>query len=242
MQLSPSPLSSRTVLVTGGNRGIGLAISQQFLDDGYRVAVTHRGSGGPAGAFGVTCDVTNPKDVDRAFTAVEEAIGPVEILVLNAGVTSDSLLMRMREDQFHGVVDTNLYGAWRCARRATPPMLHARWGRMIFISSVSATSGTAGQANYAASKSALTGLARSITRELGPRNITANVVSPGWIDTDMTAALPPSHRAEVIKGIPLGRAGTTGDVAGVVTWLAGEAGAYVSGAVIPVDGGLGMGC
>jgi 3-oxoacyl-[acyl-carrier protein] reductase len=228
-------------LVTGGNRGIGREIALAFAKQGDRVAVTHRGSGGPDGVFGVTCDITDPAEVDAAFTAVEAELGPVEVLVANAGVTDDTLLMRMSEEQFTRVVDTNLSGAWRCARRASLKMLRARWGRMIFISSVVGLYGSAGQVNYAASKAGLVGMARSITRELGSRNITANVVAPGFIHTDMTAALPEQRRAEILASIPAGRFATTEEVAAVVTWLASEASSYVSGAVIPVDGGLGMG-
>jgi NAD(P)-dependent dehydrogenase (short-subunit alcohol dehydrogenase family) len=232
---------SRTVLVTGGNRGIGLAIARAFVDSGDRVAVTHRGSGGPAGTFGVTCDVTDPEAVDAAFAAVEAELGPVEVLVANAGVTDDTLLMRMGEEQFRRVVDTNLTGAWRCAKRAATRMVRGRWGRMIFISSVVGLYGSAGQVNYAASKAGMVGMARSITRELGSRNITANVVAPGFIDTEMTAALPAERRDEYRRAIPAGRFASPEEVAGVVTWLAGDAAGYISGAVIPVDGGLGMG-
>jgi 3-oxoacyl-[acyl-carrier protein] reductase len=231
----------RTVLVTGGNRGIGLAIAGEFAKQGYRVAVTHRGSGAPDGLFGVECDITDASAVDAAFTAVEAELGPVEVLVANAGVTDDTLLMRMSEEQFTKVVDTNLSGAWRCARRAATRMVRGRWGRMIFISSVIGLYGGAGQVNYAASKAGLVGVARSITRELGSRNVTANVVAPGFIETDMTAALPEDRRAEIRKAIPAGRFATVDEVAGVVTWLAGESAGYISGAIIPVDGGLGMG-
>ncbi|HEX2356547.1 MAG TPA: 3-oxoacyl-ACP reductase FabG [Micromonosporaceae bacterium] len=232
---------ARTVLVTGGNRGIGLAIAQAFAKQGDRVAVTHRGSGAPAGLHAVTCDVTDPDAVDAAFGEVEAGLGPVEVLVANAGITDDTLLMRMSEEQFTRVVDTNLTGAWRCARRAATRMVRGRWGRMIFLSSVVGLYGGAGQVNYAASKAGLVGMARSITRELGSRNVTANVVAPGFIHTDMTAALPEDRKAEYLKAIPAGRFGATDEVAAVVTWLAGDAAGYVSGAVIPVDGGLGMG-
>jgi NAD(P)-dependent dehydrogenase (short-subunit alcohol dehydrogenase family) len=232
---------ARTVLVTGGNRGIGLAIAQAFAKQGDRVAVTHRGSGAPAGLYAVTCDVTDPDAVDAAFGEVEAGLGPVEVLVANAGITDDTLLMRMSEEQFTRVVDTNLTGAWRCARRAATRMVRGRWGRMIFLSSVVGLYGGAGQVNYAASKAGLVGMARSITRELGSRNVTANVVAPGFIHTDMTAALPEDRKAEYLKAIPAGRFGATDEVAAVVTWLAGDSAGYVSGAVIPVDGGLGMG-
>jgi 3-oxoacyl-[acyl-carrier protein] reductase len=232
---------ARTVLVTGGNRGIGLAIARAFEEQGDRVAITHRGSGAPDKLFGVTCDITDTAAVDAAFTAVEAELGPVEVLVANAGITDDTLLLRMGEEQFSRVLDTNLTGAFRCAKRAASKMLRARWGRMIFISSVVGLYGSPGQVNYAASKAGLVGMARSITRELGSRNITANVVAPGFIETDMTAALPESTQAEYKKNIPLGRMAKPEEVAGAVTWLASDAAGYVTGAVIPVDGGLGMG-
>ncbi|MEV0647042.1 3-oxoacyl-ACP reductase FabG [Phytomonospora sp. NPDC050363] len=231
----------RTVLVTGGNRGIGLAIAQAFAKQGDTVAVTHRGSGAPDGLFGVECDITDGAAVDAAFTSVEKELGPVEVLIANAGITDDTLLLRMSEDQFTSVVDTNLTGAWRCAKRASSKMLRAKWGRMIFISSVSGLYGNAGQTNYAASKAGLVGMARSITRELGSRNITANVVAPGFVETDMTAALPEAQRDGFLKAIPAARFGRTDEIASAVCWLAGDAAGYVSGAVIPVDGGLGMG-
>ena len=232
---------ARTVLVTGGNRGIGLAIAQAFAAQGDRVAVTHRGSGAPEGLFGVECDITDSAAVDAAFTTVEAELGPVEVLVANAGITDDTLLMRMSEDQFTRVVDTNLTGAFRCAKRASTKMLRGRWGRMIFISSVVGLYGGPGQVNYAASKAGMIGMARSITRELGSRNITANVVAPGFIETDMTAGLPDDRKAEYVKAIPAGRFANPDEVAAAVTWLAGDTAGYISGAVIPVDGGLGMG-
>jgi NAD(P)-dependent dehydrogenase (short-subunit alcohol dehydrogenase family) len=232
---------ARTVLVTGGNRGIGLAIARAFVKQGDRVAVTHRGSGAPDGLFGVVCDVTDGAAVDAAFTTVEAELGPVEVLVANAGITDDTLLLRMSDEQFQRVVDTNLTGAFRCAKRASTKMLRARWGRIIFISSVVGLYGGPGQVNYAASKAGLVGMARSITRELGSRNITANVVAPGFIETDMTDALPQQRRAEIINAVPVGRLAHPDEVAAAVTWLAGDASAYISGAVIPVDGGLGMG-
>ncbi|MEU7433396.1 3-oxoacyl-ACP reductase FabG [Streptomyces sioyaensis] len=232
---------ARTVLVTGGNRGIGAAIAEAFVAQGDRVAVTHRGSGVPEGAFGVTCDVTDTASVDAAFTEVEAELGPVGVLVANAGITADGLLMRMKEEQFLRVLDTNLAGAWRCARRAVAPMLRARGGRIILLSSVAGLHGSAGQTNYAASKAGLVGLARSLTREYGARNVVANVVAPGLIDTDMTAALSEESRQEKVRGIPMGRSATAEEVAGAVTWLAGPQASYVAGAVIPVDGGLGMG-
>jgi 3-oxoacyl-[acyl-carrier protein] reductase len=232
---------ARTVLVTGGNRGIGLAIAQAFVKQGDRVAITHRGTGAPDGVLGVTCDITDPAAVDAAFSTVENELGAVEVLVANAGITDDTLLMRMSEEQFARVVDTNLTGSWRCAKRATAKMLRARWGRMIFVSSVVGLAGGAGQVNYAASKAGLVGMARSITREIGSRNITANVVTPGFIATDMTAVLSDELRDSYLRQIPAGRMGTADDVAAVVTWLASDAAGYVNGAVIPVDGGLGMG-
>jgi NAD(P)-dependent dehydrogenase (short-subunit alcohol dehydrogenase family) len=229
---------SRTVLVTGG---IGLAIAQEFAKNGDRVAVTHRGSGAPDGMLALNCDVTDGEAVDAAFTAIEAELGPVEVLVANAGITDDTLLMRMSEDQFTRVLDTNLTGAWRCARRAVTRMVRGRWGRMIFISSVVGLYGGPGQVNYAASKAGLVGMARSITRELGSRNVTANVVAPGFIDTDMTTALPEARKAEILASIPAGRLATSQEVAAVVAWVASDAAGYISGAVIPVDGGLGMG-
>ncbi|MDQ6873459.1 MAG: 3-oxoacyl-ACP reductase FabG [Actinomycetota bacterium] len=232
---------SRSVLVTGGNRGIGLAIARGFAAQGDRVAVTHRGSPPPDGLFGVQCDVTDAAQVDAAFAAAEDKHGQVEVLVSNAGMTDDTLLLRMSEEQFTTVVDANLTGAYRVAKRAARGMLRARSGRMIFISSVVGLSGAAGQVNYAASKAGLVGLARSIARELGSRGITANVVSPGFVETDMTAGVAEDRKREVLAGIPLGRYASPGEVAGAVVWLAGDAAAYVTGAVIPVDGGLGMG-
>ena len=232
---------ARTVLVTGGNRGIGRAIAQAFVKQGDRVAVTHRGSGAPEDMFGVQCDITDSAAVDSAFAAVEAELGPVEVLVANAGITDDTLLLRMTDEQFERVLDTNLTGAFRCAKRASGKMLRAKWGRMIFISSVVGLYGGPGQVNYAASKAGLVGVARSITRELGGRNITANVVAPGFIDTEMTDVLPEARKAEILKAIPAGRLAHPDEVAAAVTWLASDASAYVSGAVIPVDGGLGMG-
>jgi NAD(P)-dependent dehydrogenase (short-subunit alcohol dehydrogenase family) len=232
---------ARTVLVTGGNRGIGLAIAQAFAKQGDRVAVTHRGSAVPEGLFGVTCDITDADAVDAAFTTIEAEFGAVEVLVANAGITDDTLLMRMSEEQFTRVLDTNLTGAWRCARRAATKMVRARFGRMIFVSSVIGLYGGPGQVNYAASKAGLVGLARSITRELGIRNLTANVVAPGFIETDMTTQLTDDRRAEILKAIPAGRMASPDEVAAAVTWLASDAAGYVNGAIIPVDGGLGMG-
>ncbi len=232
---------ARTVLVTGGNRGIGLSIAQAFAKQGDRVAVTHRGSGAPEGLFGVQCDITDSAQVDAAFTQIEKDLGPVEVLVANAGITDDTLLLRISDEQFERVLDTNLTGAFRCAKRASSKMLRAKWGRMIFISSVVGLYGGPGQVNYAASKAGLVGMARSITRELGSRNITANVVAPGFIETEMTAVLSETRQAEIIKAVPAGRLASADEVAAAVTFLAGDAAAYISGAVIPVDGGLGMG-
>jgi 3-oxoacyl-[acyl-carrier protein] reductase len=232
---------ARTVLVTGGNRGIGLAIARAFAKQGDRVAVTHRGSGAPEGLFGVQCDVTDSAAVDAAFTAVEAELGPVEVLVANAGITDDTLLLRMSDEQFERVIDTNLTGAFRCAKRASAKMLRARWGRIIFISSVVGLYGGPGQVNYAASKAGLVGMARSITRELGGRNITANVVAPGFIETEMTDVLPDERKAEIIKAVPAGRLAHPDEVAAATLFLAGDNAAYISGAVLPVDGGLGMG-
>jgi 3-oxoacyl-(acyl-carrier-protein) reductase len=232
---------SRSVLVTGGNRGIGLAIARAFAAQGDKVAVTHRGANAPDELFGVRCDVTDTEEVEAAFATVEQEHGPVEVLVANAGITRDTLLLRMSEDDWQDVIRTNLTGAYRVARHAAKGMLRLRRGRMIFISSVVGLSGSAGQVNYAASKAGLVGLARSIARELGSRQITANVVAPGFVETEMTAALPDERRAELLGQIPLGRYAETSEVAAVVTWLAGEEASYITGAIIPVDGGLGMG-
>jgi 3-oxoacyl-[acyl-carrier protein] reductase len=232
--------SSRSVLVTGGNRGIGLATARLLSQSGHRVAVTYR-SDPPDGLLAVRCDVTSSQDVDRAFTEVEAQQGPVEVLVSNAGITDDQLLLRMSEESFARVVDTNLTAAYRVAKRAARGMLKARWGRLVFVSSVVALSGAPGQANYAASKAGLVGLSRSLARELGSRGITSNVVAPGYVDTDMTAALGESRRDELVASVPLGRTASADEVAGVVGFLAGDASSYVTGAVLPVDGGLGMG-
>ncbi len=231
----------RSVIVTGGGRGIGLAVARAFAALGDRVAVTYRGSAPPDGLLGVRCDVTSSDEVDAAFSTVEAEQGKVEVLVANAGITRDQLLLRMDEATFTDVVDTNLTGSYRVAKRAATGMLRARNGRMIFISSVVGLSGAPGQVNYAASKAGLVGLARSIARELGSRSITANVVAPGFVETDMTAELPETRRAEIRGSIPLGRYATPEEVAGVVTFLASPAAAYITGAVVPVDGGLGMG-
>jgi NAD(P)-dependent dehydrogenase (short-subunit alcohol dehydrogenase family) len=231
----------RSVLVTGGNRGIGLAIAQAFAAQGDRVAVTHRGSGAPEGLLAVQCDVTDVDAIDKAFAEVEQEHGPVEVLVSNAGVTDDALLMRMTEDQFTRVVDTNLTAAYRVAKRATRGMLKARQGRMVFVSSVVGHTGGAGQVNYAASKAGLVGLARSIARELGSRGITANVVAPGFVETEMTAELRPERKQEILGQVPLGRFATPEEIAAAVTWVASDSAAYVTGVVLSVDGGLGMG-
>lgn len=233
--------SERVVLVTGGNRGIGRAIAERFVADGYRVAVTARSGEGPEGTLTVRADVTDAAGLDAAYTEVEQQLGPIAIVVANAGITKDTLLLRMTEEDFDSVVSTNLGGAFRVVKRAAKGMLRARWGRVILISSVVGLYGSAGQINYSSSKSALVGFARSLTRELGARSITANVVAPGFIETDMTAALPEDTQAEYKKNIPAGRFGDAAEVAAVVAWLASDDAAYISGAVIPVDGGLGMG-
>lgn len=233
--------NARTVLVTGGNRGIGLAIARAFAATGDRVAVTHRGSGAPDGLFGVRCDVTSTDEVDAAFAAVEDELGPVEVVVSNAGMTDDTLLLRMDEGSFQRVVDANLTGAFRVTKRAASTMLRQRRGRLIYISSVIAFYGAAGQANYAASKAGLIGLARSVARELGSRSITANVIAPGFIETDMTAAMTEQRVAEVRAGVPLRRFGAVDDIAGTAVFLASPAASYITGAVLPVDGGVGMG-
>jgi beta-ketoacyl ACP reductase len=232
---------ARSVLVTGGNRGIGLAIARAFAKQGDRVAVTHRGSSVPEDVLGVRCDVTDSAAVETAFAEAEQAHGPIEVLVSNAGITDDTLLLRMTEDQFSRVLDTNLTGAYRVAKRAAKSMLRARWGRMVFISSVAGLSGSPGQVNYAASKAGLIGVARSIARELGSRSITANVVAPGYVDTEMTAGLSQARRDEIVSSIPLRRQAAPEEVAAIVTFLASEAAGYITGTVLPVDGGLGMG-
>lgn len=233
--------TTRTVLVTGGNRGIGFAIAAEFLAQGHRVAVTARSGDGPAGAMTVRADVTDAASVDAAFTEVEAELGPVEVLVANAGITKDTLLLRMSEEDFTSVIDTNLSGAFRVVKRASKGMLKARFGRIVLVSSVVGLLGSAGQVNYSASKSGLVGLARSLTRELGSRNITANVVAPGFVETEMTAVLPAEQQSEYLASIPAGRFATPEEIARVVAWLAGDDASYISGAVIPVDGGLGMG-
>ncbi|WP_104200724.1 beta-ketoacyl-ACP reductase [Cryobacterium sp. Y29] len=233
--------TARTVLVTGGNRGIGFAIAEEFLAQGHRVAVTSRSGHGPAGSLTVRADVTDAASIDAAYTEIEATYGPVEVVVANAGITRDTLLMRMSDDDFTSVIDTNLSGAFRVVKRASKSMLKARFGRIVLISSVVGLYGSPGQVNYSASKSGLIGLARSITRELGARGITANVIAPGFIETDMTAALPEAQQTDYRRNIPAGRFATPLEVARVVTWLASDDAGYISGAVIPVDGGLGMG-
>jgi 3-oxoacyl-(acyl-carrier-protein) reductase len=232
---------SRVVLVTGGNRGIGLAIAKELAARGDTVVVTHRSGEPPEGLHGVVCDVTDSAAVDAAFSQVESEHGPVEVVVANAGITQDGLLMRMPEDAFTGVLDANLTGAWRVTQRATRGMMKARFGRLIYISSVVGLTGAPGQVNYAASKAGLVGMARSVARELGGRGITANVVAPGYVDTDMTADLTDKRREEMMAAIPLGRTAQAGEIAKAVAFLASDDAAYITGAVLPVDGGVGMG-
>jgi len=239
--MTNSEHTPRVVLITGGSRGIGLACAKHFAQLGDNVAVTYNSSPPPPEYFGVKCDVTDTAQVDAAFTAVEAQFGPVQILVSNAGITKDTLLLRMSEADFADVVNANLTAAYRVCKRATQGMLRAKSGRIILMSSVVAMLGSAGQANYAASKSGLIGLARSLARELGSRNITVNVVAPGPVDTDMTAALSAERLADLAAAVPLGRTASVDEIAGVVTFLASPTAAYITGAVIPVDGGLGMG-
>jgi 3-oxoacyl-[acyl-carrier protein] reductase len=229
------------VLVTGGNRGIGLAIARAFAEAGDKVAVTYRSGEPPEGFLGVKCDITDPEQVERAYKEIEEKQGAVEVLVANAGITRDQLLLRMSEEDFASVVDTNLTGTYRVVKRASRAMLRARKGRIVLISSVVGLMGQAGQANYAASKAGLVGFARSLSRELGSRNITCNVVAPGFVDTDMTRVLSDEQRADIVKQVPLGRYAQPDEIASSVRFLASDEAAYITGAVIPVDGGLGMG-
>jgi beta-ketoacyl ACP reductase len=242
--------TSRSVLVTGGNRGIGLAVAQRLVADGHKVAVTHRGSGISADAeftdanrlFAVKCDVTDAEAIDRAFTEVEQHQGAVEVLVCNAGIVDNTLLMRMDEDRFASVLDANLTGAFRCAKRANRAMLRAKWGRIVFLGSVVGQMGAPGQINYSASKAGLVGVARSIAREIGSRNITANVVAPGFIDTDMTREeMKEEFKEKVLQAIPAARIGHPEEVAAAISFLASDDASYINGAIIPVDGGMGMG-
>ncbi len=233
--------TARTVLVTGGNRGIGFAIAEEFIREGHRVAVTARSGKGPEGSLSVVADVTDGESLDAAIKEVEEKLGPIEVLVANAGITKDTLLLRMSDEEFESVVNTNLNGVFRVLKRVTKSMLKQKYGRVILIGSVVGLLGSAGQVNYAATKSALVGIARSVTRELGSRNITANVVAPGFIDTDMTAELSEELAQSYRDKIPAGRFAAPEEVAKVVRWLASDDASYISGAVIPVDGGLGMG-
>lgn len=232
---------ARVVLVTGGSKGIGRAIAQRLQAAGHRVAATYRSGDVPAGVLGVRCDITDPAQVEAAFTEVETALGGVQVLVANAGITRDTLLMRMSEDDWSAVIDTNLTGAFRVAKRAARPMIRGRFGRMIFISSVVGQLGSAGQVNYASSKAGLVGLVRSLARELGSRGVTANVVAPGFVDTDMTAVLTEDLVKKYTDQIPLGRLGAVDDIAALIEFLAGDEAGYITGALIPVDGGLGMG-
>jgi 3-oxoacyl-[acyl-carrier protein] reductase len=233
--------SSRVVLVTGGNRGIGYAIASEFIAAGHKVAVTVRSGSGPEGSLSVIADVLDPASLDAAIEQVESELGPIEVLVANAGITKDTLLLRMSDQDFEDVINTNLNGVFRVMKRATKSMIKNRFGRVILIGSVVGLLGSAGQINYSSAKSALVGMARSITREVGGRGITANVVAPGFIDTDMTASLTEDQRKDYLARIPAGRFASPSEVAKVCAWLASDDSAYISGAVIPVDGGLGMG-
>ena len=237
--------TSRVVLVTGGNRGIGLATATAFAQSGHRVAVTYRSepptADGDIDLLGVRCDVTDEAQIDAAFAEVEERLGPVEVLVSNAGITRDKLVMRMSEADFADVVDANLTAGYRVAKRAARQMMRNRWGRIVFVSSVVGTMGQAGQANYAASKAGLVGLARSLAKELASRNVTVNVIAPGPVGTDMLNELDEDRRSAIIDAVPLGRLGEPAEIAATISFLASDAAGYVTGAVIPVDGGLGMG-
>ena len=232
---------TKVALITGGNRGIGLAIAEKFRQDGYQVVVTHRSGSAPQGLEGVIMDVTDSDSVNNAVKTIEEKYGRIDVLVANAGITKDGLVMRMSDEDFESVVETNLMGAFRVARACTRGMLKQKSGRIIFVGSVVGMLGSAGQVNYAATKSGLIGMARSFARELGSRGITANVVAPGFVETDMTQVLDEKRKAEIIGAVPLARFATPNEVAGVVAFLASPEAAYISGAVIPIDGGLGMG-
>lgn len=231
----------KVALITGGNRGIGLAIARKFKEDGYQVVITHRSGNSPVEFDGIVMDVTDSESVNTAIATVEKKYGGIDVLVANAGITKDGLVMRMSDDDFESVIDTNLNGAFRVARACTRGMMKQKSGRMIFIGSVVGMLGSAGQVNYAATKSGLIGMARSFARELGSRGITANVVAPGFVETDMTAVLDETRKSEIISAVPLGRFCSADEIAGVVAFLASAEAAYISGAVIPVDGGLGMG-
>lgn len=233
--------TARTVLVTGGNRGIGYAIAERFLHDGHRVAVTARQGRGPDGSFTAIADVTDGPSLDKAIAEVEEKLGPIEILVANAGITKDTLLLRMADEDFEAVINTNLVGVFRVVKRCIKSMVKQKYGRIVLISSVVGLYGSPGQVNYAASKSGLVGFARSLTRELGSRGITTNVVAPGFINTDMTRDLPEEQQQNYLRSIPVGRFAEPSEVAAAVSWLTSDDAAYISGAIIPVDGGLGMG-
>ncbi|MGW3097472.1 3-oxoacyl-ACP reductase FabG [Streptomyces sp. NPDC001102] len=232
---------ARSVLVTGGNRGIGLAVARALAADGDRVAVTHRDTRPPDGLLAVRAEMTDPQSIDTAFEKVEAEHGPVEVLVVNAGITRDRLLLRMEERDFTDVVDVNLQGAFRTVRRAVRGMMRARWGRIVLMSSMTYAYGAPGQVNYAAAKAGMLGMARSLAWELGPRNITVNVVAPGLIDTDMSREITDGRRRHLLAITPLGHAGEVEDVAAAVRYLTGESGRYVTGAVLPVSGGLGLG-
>ena len=233
--------TTRTVLITGGNRGIGFSIASEFLSRGYKVAVTARSGEGPEGSLTVRADVTDGASLDAAIAEVEEKLGPIEVLIANAGITRDTLILRMSDEDFEEVINTNLSGVFRVVKRAIKSMVKARFGRIILISSVVGLYGSAGQVNYSSAKAGLVGFARSLTRELGGRGITTNVVAPGFIETDMTAVLSDEQRTTYQAAIPAGRFAQPEEVAAVVAWLASDDAAYISGAVIPVDGGLGMG-
>ena len=232
---------SRVALVTGGNRGIGKAIAEKLISEGYKVAITSRDGSGPEGAFKVSADLTDSASLDAAFSEIEAELGPIEILVANAGITNDQLLLRMSDEDFESVIDTNLNGTFRVVKRSIRGMLKSKFGRVVMIGSVVGSIGSPGQVNYSASKSGLVGIARSLTQELGSKNITANVVAPGFINTDMTASLPEQTQESYKSKIPAGRFAEPEEVAATVSFLVGESASYISGAIIPVDGGLGMG-